>query len=214
MKGAIGAEKLEGILMAYPELNKKWLLAGEGSMLVNGSNNVVVGGDNKSNNGNNRGNTTNNNYYSGCPDLAGNTKPTISGIESSGRPYYDVDFIGGFDLVLNDQTVTPAYNIDFAPYNRDGIIWCNITGRSMEPEIGNGDIIAIKEVHDWQQYISYGEIYAIVTDNDMRTVKRVRKGIHPESVLLVPTNSDYDTQEIEKSVIHRVFSVLGCLKRL
>lgn len=30
-----------------------------------------------------------------------------------GVPYYNVDFIGGFDLVLNDQTTTPEYLIDF-----------------------------------------------------------------------------------------------------
>lgn len=33
---------------------------------------------------------------------------------STGRPYYNIDFIGGFDLVLNDQTINPEYKIDFA----------------------------------------------------------------------------------------------------
>lgn len=175
LKGSIGANKLEGILTAFPELNRNWLLTGEGEML--------------------------------------NSENAPAVTTATGRPYYDVDFIGGFDLVLNDQTITPAYKIDFAPYNKDGVIWCNITGRSMEPEIGSGDIIALKEVHDWQRYINYGEIYAIVTDNDLRTVKRVRKSSGTDTVLLVPTNPNYDIQEIEKSVISRIFSVLGCLKR-
>ena len=26
---------------------------------------------------------------------------------SAGVPYYNVDFLGGFDLVINDQTITP-----------------------------------------------------------------------------------------------------------
>ena len=51
---------------------------------------------------------------------------------TTGRPYYNVDFIGGFDLIINDQTIIPEYNIDFAPYNQDGVFWCNITGHSME----------------------------------------------------------------------------------
>jgi hypothetical protein len=33
-KGQLGAEKLEGILKAFPKLSRVWLLTGEGSMLV------------------------------------------------------------------------------------------------------------------------------------------------------------------------------------
>ena len=33
-KGNVGAAKLEGILSAYPQLNRTWLLTGEGEMLV------------------------------------------------------------------------------------------------------------------------------------------------------------------------------------
>lgn len=134
--------------------------------------------------------------------------------EYKGAPYYDVDFIGGFDMVLNNQTVNPDYYIDFEPYNKPGVKWCNITGHSMEPAINHGDMIAIKEVQDWQSYISYGEIYAIVTTNDMRTVKKIRKGNTEEQYRLIPINAtDYDEQNIEKNKISKVFEVLGCMKR-
>lgn len=140
-------------------------------------------------------------------------KPVIS--MTNGRPYYNVDFIGGFDLVLNDQTTLPEYNIDFQPYNKDGVVWCNITGHSMEPAIGHGDIIAIKEIYDWKSYITYGEIYALVTRNELRTVKIVRKGCDEDHYRLVPINTEeYDEQQIEKSQIARVFSVLGCVKKM
>lgn len=130
-----------------------------------------------------------------------------------GRPYYDVDFLGGFDLLCNDQTIIPSYNIDFQPFNKKDVFWCNISGKSMEPEISSGDIIALKEVQDWNDYISYGEIYAIVTNNELRTVKRVRKGSDEEHFLLVPSNKDYDAQEIEKKMILKIFSVLGSMKK-
>lgn len=140
------------------------------------------------------------------------SEPKIS--YSAGRPYYNVDFIGGFDLVLNDQTINPEYYIDFQPYNKDGVMWCNITGHSMEPEISSGDMIAIKEVPDWDKYINMGETYAIVTKNDLRTVKRVNKGSDADHWLLVPVNEKYDSQEIAKEMISRVFIVIGCMKRL
>lgn len=46
----------------------------------------------------------------------------------------------------------------------------------MEPEINSGDIILIKEVYNWQDYIDYDDIYGIVTSNGFRTIKRIRKG--------------------------------------
>lgn len=66
-------------------------------------------------------------------------EPQIS--YTQGVPYYNVDFIGGFDLALNDQTINPEYLIDFQKYN-NADCWCNVTGHSMEPEINHGDIIA------------------------------------------------------------------------
>lgn len=134
---------------------------------------------------------------------------------TTGRPYYNVDFIGGFDLIINDQTIIPEYNIDFAPYNQDGVFWCNITGHSMEPKVSHGDIIAIKEVSDWQSYLTMGEIYAIVTTNELRTVKIIRKGTSDDVFRLIPINTaDFDEQEVSKSMILRVFEVLGCMKRI
>lgn len=40
----------------------------------------------------------------------------------------------------------------------------------MEPELNNGDFIAMKEMTDPIEYLPYGEIYGIVT-NSYRTVK-------------------------------------------
>lgn len=134
---------------------------------------------------------------------------------TSGRPYYNVDFIGGFDLVLNDQTIVPEYNIDFAPYNKDGVVWCNITGNSMQPKISHGDIIAIKEVVGWQDYLSMGEIYAVVTANNLRTVKIIRQGKSEGTLRFIPINTaEFDEQEVPIKMITRVFEVLGCMKRL
>lgn len=142
----------------------------------------------------------------------GNSSPVKGYL--TGVPYYNVDFIGGFDLVLNDQTVTPEYLIDFQQYNKS-TCWCNITGHSMEPEIASGDIIALKEIPD-HSFLPFGEIYAIVTTNGMRTVKRIGPASSPDSYLLIPTNKspEYGAQEIPKSMILKVYQVLGCMKKL
>ena len=139
-------------------------------------------------------------------------KPQIS--FTKGVPYYNVDFIGGFDIVLNDQTILPEYLIDFKKYN-DATCWCNVTGHSMEPEITHGDIIALKNFED-KSFLPLGEVYAIVTTNGMRTIKRLGPSNDPRCYTLVPTNKspEYGIQELPKDMIEHIFQVLGCMKRL
>jgi len=57
---------------------------------------------------------------------------------SVGRPYYNVDFALGFDIMENDQTRTPDYLIDFLPFN-DCDCYCNAHGNSMYPTIAADD---------------------------------------------------------------------------
>lgn len=160
-------------------INKVWLLTGEGDMLKSGD--------------------------------EATDKPRIN--YSQGVPYYNVDFIGGFDIVENDQTVNPEYLIDFKPYAK-ATCWCNISGHSMEPEINNGDIIALRRIDDFS-FLPMGEIYAIVTKNDMRTVKRIGPSANPDNYTLIPTNKspEYGIQELPKNMILAVFEVMGCMKR-
>ena len=146
--------------------------------------------------------------------ISGNkiTVPQIS--YTKGVPYYNVDFIGGFDIVLNDQTTNPEYLIDFRKYN-EATCWCNVTGHSMEPEITHGDIIALKKIED-KSFLPLGEVYAIVTTNGMRTIKRLGPSNDPKCYTLVPTNKspEYGIQELPKDMIEHIFQVLGCMKRL
>ena len=187
------------IIEKYPQYNRGFLLSGEGNML-----NYQVNEVNEVND----------------PPSPPSQMITISKTEipvksyTSGVPYYNVDFLGGFDIVVNDQTIVPEYCIDFKQYNK-ATCWCDITGHSMEPEINSGDIIALKEIEDFS-FLPYGEIYAIITSNGMRTVKRIGPASSPDMYALIPTNKspEYGVQEIPKEMIVRVFSVLGCMKKL
>ena len=166
--------------------NEEWIINGEGPMLLADSENN---------------------------DPVVKSTPTIS--YTHGNPYYNVDFLGGFDIILNDQTINPEYLIDFKKY-ADADCWCNISGHSMEPLISNGDIIAIKQINDWREFLLYGETYGIVT-NDMRTVKIVTKSDKGDDYIhLIPVNKsgEYQPQDLPKKLITHVFRVLGCMKKL
>lgn len=186
------------------------------------------GGGNTANTGNETVNNTTNNYR-GCGGAdekaardittlgdrvtALEDRPSVS--YTRGKPYYNVDFIGGFDLVLNDQTINPDYLIDFKKYE-EADYWCNITGHSMEPLISNGDIIALKQLNGWRDFLLYGEVYGVVTD-EMRTVKIVTKSEKGDDYLqLVPVNKspEYQPQDIPVRLITHILQVLGCMKKL
>ncbi|MEI3154372.1 MAG: S24 family peptidase [Odoribacter sp.] len=133
----------------------------------------------------------------------------ISYDPSVGVPYYDVDFTAGFDAIFNNQTLLPAHNIVFKPFE-EAQLWCNVTGDSMADRINSGDIIALKEIS--LESILYGEIYAVVLD-DVRTVKILRKSSDPNRLRFIPINKEYDEQEFEKCRIQRVYAVLGSIRK-
>lgn len=126
-----------------------------------------------------------------------------------GVPYYNVDFVMGYELLTNEQGVNPDYMIDFEPYNKCDC-WCNARGDSMAPTISNGDAIAIKEVRDPRSCLINGEIYAIVTTNDLRTIKRIKD--NGDTITLIPDNKDYPEQTIGKEMILKVYRVMGSIK--
>lgn len=140
---------------------------------------------------------------------AAENKPVISYVRQ-GNPYYNVDFAAGFSLLINDQTINPDYYIDFSPFNEPGAIWCNATGDSMVPDILSGDKIVLKKIND-PSVMPLGEIYGIVTD-EFRTIKRVRKASDNDHWLLVPSNPNFDTQEIAKDKVRAIFKLLGAVR--
>lgn len=134
----------------------------------------------------------------------------VSTDKNVGKPYYDVDFLGGFDEVFNSQVSVPACNIVVPGFEKANL-WCNVTGHSMEPKITHGDILALREctVSD----IQYGEIYAVVLDT-IRTIKILRRGSSPDVLRYVPINiSAYDEQEYPISRILRIFEVVGSISK-
>lgn len=143
------------------------------------------------------------------PMLRNEISATVSYEPQIGVPYYDVDFVAGFDLIFNNQTLLPAHNIVFQPF-AEAQLWCNVTGNSMADKINPGDIIALKEIP--LESILFGEIYAVVMD-DIRTIKVLRKSADPQKLRFIPINKEYDEQEFYKSKIQKTYAVLGSIHK-
>lgn len=136
--------------------------------------------------------------------------PKVSYDPALGKPYYDVDFLGGFDEIVNSQVTIPANNIVIQGFEKADF-WCNVTGHSMEPKINHGDIIALHRCT--LQDIQYGEIYAVVLDN-IRTIKILRRSSDPKKLRFIPINiTNYDEQEYPVERILHVYEVIGSISK-
>lgn len=135
-------------------------------------------------------------------------KPEISYTE--GVPYYDVDFECGFDELIHPGAPNPECLIRMPGFEK-ATMWCNATGHSMDPEISNGDIIALQWIEDFS-FLPYGGIYAIITTNGLRTIKRLGRSDNPACYRLIPANPEYDAQDIPLKMIWRVYRVMGSVK--
>ena len=172
------------VIKAFPDINPIWLLTGHESMI--------------------KGEKAPNEQISTlAPVLAEDVINYENGI-----PYYNVDFTNGFMGVVEFQNIKPDYYINYPPANNCDF-WINATGHSMENIINHGDIAAVKEVdYTW---FPLGEIYAIVTSNGYRLIKRITKSRDSKCYRLVSENPDkekYPDQDIPKSYITRLFKVV------
>jgi len=131
-----------------------------------------------------------------------------------GVPFYNVDFIHEYDLIMNKHAESISYYVNIRGIHQADF-WCYATGRSMEPEMASGDLVAMKEVLDINKGIIYGSVYGIVTKN-FCTVRRVTRGSNDRYLTLIPsnTNPEYAEQEIPRSSIEHLFQVLCCVKKL
>ncbi len=181
----IQSKWVQAIVENYPQYSTRWLMAGVGDMLDNFQPDKQIGD------------------YS-------EQKREISYNPAIGKPYYDVDFLGGFDEVVNSQVTIPNSNIVIQGFDRADV-WCNVTGHSMEPKINHGDIIALRRCT--LDDVQYGEIYAVVLDN-IRTIKILRRSPNPDTLRFVPINiTEYDEQEYPKKRITHIYEVIGSISK-
>ena len=109
-----------------------------------------------------------------------------------------------------DQTQRPTEYVECKSLK--GVeYWCNLKGHSMEPTIKDGERIALQELPANGALPNFGSVYAIVTSDGLRTVKRIEKSPKRGYLLLKADNKDFGEQEVEISAITHIFKVVAHL---
>lgn len=186
IRKGIGSEKLSDILRAFPELNRNWLLFGEGEMLRTGAPaEASVSED------------------APPPQL-------IPAPPGKGLPLIPLPAMAGF---LKGAADIDPNEIEwyFVPAFRDCQFLIRVKGESMSPRYLSGDIVACREVQDTGTFFQWGKTYVLDTDQGV-VIKRVRPSEKENHVLCVSDNPEYDPFDVPIAGIYHLAIVRGLIR--
>lgn len=187
-----GSGVLNKILLSF-DINKEWLLTGEGDMLKPNSQNEVE-------------------------DLTADERAELKMAMAEGRvtyiPLIHIDSVGGMNSE-NLLTAGEQYAERMIPFiNARENDWAILqSGTSMVPTIPPGSILHIRKVHNWQEYFGYGGDFVLWLTDDRRITKQVLKYVpDPQHYIVCHSyNPEVEDEELPKSMIREVWKVVNVL---
>lgn len=181
MRKGYGSEKLNNVLTAFPELNREWLLYGEGDMLSSSS--------------------------SAQPQPSVKNEH-VADDEAYKVPLVPVSALAGslndFSLSVKrddcETVISPIKDIDMA---------IKISGDSMEPEYPSDSQVFVKKINE-RAFLEWGRVYVLNTCNGI-VIKRLMPTNDPNTVLCESINPKYPPFEVNLENVNGVYRVMMCM---
>jgi transcriptional regulator with XRE-family HTH domain len=132
-----------------------------------------------------------------------------------GVPFYDISLADSKieDWILMEEEV--EYFVNYKPFN-DCTAYLPVFGDSMYPRYASGEIIAVKEVTNFD-ILQWGEAYVIMSDaatNGIRSIKNVHQHPDHNKLILRSSNPNFKGDTIiEKNNISSMFIIKGKITR-
>lgn len=181
MRKGYGSEKLNNVLTAFPELNREWLLYGEGDMLSSTSN---------------------------AQPQPSVKNERVADDEAYKVPLVPVSALAGslndFSLSVKrddcETVISPIKDIDMA---------IKISGDSMEPEYPSDSQVFVKKINE-RAFLEWGRVYVLNTCNGI-VIKRLMPTNDPNTVLCESINPKYPPFEVNLENVNGVYRVIMCM---
>ncbi|MGN8059222.1 LexA family transcriptional regulator [Pedobacter sp. 22163] len=140
-------------------------------------------------------------------------KKRAVGESKEGVPYFDMSLSDAKDLLVEEQRA--EYLVNYLPFN-DCTAYLPVYGDSMYPKYAAGEIIAIKEITNYE-ILQWGEAYVVMTDadsNSLRTIKLIFQHADNTKLILRSSNPNFkgDTV-IRKKNIQALYIIKGKITR-
>jgi len=110
--------------------------------------------------------------------------------------------------------VRPSFVISAPDFARAEFA-CNLIGNAISSRIKSGAIIGLRKIEDWKTYFPTNEIYGVVTKNNLRTIKIVKRSAQKGYLDLVPAplpehnNPPYEVETIPEDYIQVFYQVVA-----
>lgn len=229
------------VTSTFPEINKDWLLTGNGEMLIEEEEEeedelaLFLREERK----NYDLTLTDIHEKTGIPQkvlkefqwgdaqLTDRQRYTLTQYVEEAREYFQENAIGipkGRITGYYYPEVNASAGFDLTTFNNEetrvpifipnfgsNVIFINVYGDSMYPKYKSGDMIGIKPVEF--PYIIFGHPYVVVFDNGDTNIKYVQKGSDEHHVILASENPKYEPREYPLSIIRCFFTVKGSFNK-
>ena len=187
LRKAPSFEILEKIFSTYPELNRDWVLYGEGDMLRS----------------------------SDADPSQSNAKerPVLKEVTKGGLPLIPIDAVAGFngwdESGVSELDCTHYDVPDFETAHADFLI--RVSGSSMYPKYSSGDILACRKI-DEITFLQWGKIYVIDSRQGAMVKRLFPMESNADMVLCKSDNPNYPPFELPKEEIRSLSIVVGAIR--
>lgn len=183
-RNGVSKNMLDEILGAYPEINRTWLLTGEGEMLKKTEGKPESNAD----------------MSTAIPVVVGDGTIPLLPISAQGGTLND--FVTSVMKRDCERVISPINGADFA---------ITVSGDSMAPEYPSGSHVIIKKINE-RAFIDWGRTYVLDTCNGV-VIKRLMPADNGNAskVKCVSINPAYPPFEVSLQDVYGIYRVMLCM---
>ncbi|MBR3648281.1 MAG: helix-turn-helix transcriptional regulator [Paludibacteraceae bacterium] len=196
LRKAPSAEIIERILSVYPELNREWVMTGQGEMIRSSES----------------GNVSHKPKKESVPSQPKQKDvPVAQHVTDGGIPLIPVDAMAGF--ANGDDRAVLEYECEHyvVPMFREADFLIPVKGSSMMPKYNSGDLVACKHLPLNDLFFQWNHVYVLSTDQGA-LIKRVQKADDNNHILCVSDNEKYPPFTLHRNQIHAIALVIGVIR--
>ena len=209
LKGEPGSRKLDDILRVFPELNRDWLLYGEGEMLkprtATNSGDITITDVRNSN----ISNVGHGNTYNATPAIQPHRECQCATYRV--LPTHVIRAIDTNIEEWKEHNIDKCKIVDLRELIGEVAHAQYMIGRAMEPNIPEGTLLFLREINAWDEALLDGTIYGIDVARPHMIIRKVYDdGDH---IRCQPINPDFDAVRIPKEKVMNLYKISSGWKK-
>lgn len=200
---------IDKLIISFPQLNREWLLTGEGEMLRKIHSTPTISGDITITDVSNSsiGNVGHGNNYTPACDTSKRCKCAL-------YPVLPKEVIRALDTNIEkwkEQNLDKCKVVDLRELIGEVSHAQYMIGRAMEPNIPEGTLLFLREINEWDEALLDGTIYAVDVARPHMIVRKVYDD--GEFIRCQPVNPEFEAVRIPKDKVMNLYKISSGWKK-